>query len=334
MAVSSSFAAAARPVFIGVLLVAALSACDPPFGLGLPSTQSVEAGAADALGGAASFEMTGSYSEAGSRSSIDLQLIRPTTQHVVVSGATTKLEAVVIGGDAYFRGQEFLAQHVGADPVSQSLVKSAGGAWWKGAPGMVPKLPDFTDGSTFRGTFLGTAVTQRTDRVSVDGTSAIEMSGPRADVFLAADDAHAPLRVRTRHGVVIDGISEADFRYGNFNRNFGIRAPKDVIDFSNLSRSAPIYTVVSVDSSGCASPCIVRALLKNLGGTAPAKGPSSVTFIVKTAASGNVAGRCSVLVSPDVGYNGTTTVSCTIALTGQQIDAAIVTAVADNPGPP
>lgn len=326
--------AATHRVFAAVIVVATLSACDPPFGIGLPSTKAVETGAADALTGAGSFDVKGSYVEAGSEWAIDLQIVRPGTRHVVVSGATTKLEALVIGSDAFFRGQEFLAQHVTADPVAQSLVRSAGNAWWKGAPGLVPQLPDFTDGASFRNTFLGTAVTKRTDHVSVDGAAAIEMSGPRADVYLAADDPHLPLRVRTKRGVVIDGIGDADLTYSNFNHRFGIAAPRDVIDFSNLSRSAPIYTVVSVDSSGCATPCMVRALLKNLGGSAPARAPSSVTFTVKTAVSGNVAGRCTVEVSPDVGYNATTTVGCAIDLTGQQIDAATVTAVADNPGAP
>ena len=328
-----SVAAGLRGVITGGMLVVALAACDGPFGLGLPTTQAVETGAANTLGGAASFEVTGSFIDTGTQAAIDLQVVRPSTEHLVVTGPSLKLEAVVIGSDAYFRGQEFLAQHVGADPVSQSVVKAAGSAWWKGAAGMLPKLPDFTDGATFRGTFLGTAVTRRSDQESVDGISAIEMSGPRADVFVEAGDPHRVLRVRLQHNVVIDGISGADFRYGNFNRDFGISAPKDVIDFSNLSRSAPIYTVVSVDSSGCASPCVVRALLKNLGGNAVARGPSSVTFTVRSAATATIAGTCTAQVVPDVGFNATTTVGCTVDLSGQPVSSAVVTAAADNPGP-
>jgi hypothetical protein len=38
-------------------------------------------------------------------------------------------------------------------------------------------------------------------------------------------------------------------------------------------------------------------------------------------------------VQTDVGYNSTTTVGCTIAgVSGGQVNAAVVTAVADNPG--
>jgi hypothetical protein len=51
------------------------------------------------------------------------------------------------------------------------------------------------------------------------------------------------------------------------------------------------------------------------------------------AVSKRVLGTCSTQVSPDVGYNVTTTVTCTFAnLDIQQANAATVTASADNPG--
>jgi hypothetical protein len=104
-------------------------------------------------------------------------------------------------------------------------------------------------------------------------------------------------------------------------------------DFSNLSTLPPVYTVVSVDTSGCTSPCAISALLKNLGGMSGARAPSVVTFTVTDPASGRVAGACKVQVAPDVGYNSTTTAGCTIAdLNTQQLNAATVTAAVDNPG--
>jgi hypothetical protein len=45
-----------------------------------------------------------------------------------------------------------------------------------------------------------------------------------------------------------------------------------------------------------------------------------------------VLGTCEAPVTPDVGYNATTTVSCTMSLSGQPENAAVVTATADNPG--
>jgi hypothetical protein len=342
----------ALAVVAGATVLVALSACDPSFGLGQPTTRALDSGAADTLTAAKSFEITGSYSEPSDAGlpppaseartnvpppatvwTIDLQVARPDRQHVVVSATGVKLEAIVVGSDAYFRGNEYLSQHMGSDPLSRTLVKAAGNAWWKGAAGHVPRLPDFTDGSSFRATFLGTAVTQRTDHVSVDGLGAIDMSGPRADVFISAAAPYHLLRVQLKKGVIIDGLSDADLRFTNFDGRFQIAAPTDVINFSNLSTLPPLYTVVSVDTSGCASPCAVSALVKNLGGMSGARAPSTITFTATASASGNVIGSCQAQVTPDVGYNATATVSCTIDnLNGQQESAATITAVADNPG--
>jgi hypothetical protein len=308
----------------GASLLAAVSACQAPFGLGTATTRGLENGAADTLAAAGSFEVAGTYTESRQQWSIDLQLQWPNTEHVVVSNPTEKVEAIIINGDAYFRGQKFLAEHMGGDPISQNLVRVAGNAWWKGAITWAPQLPDLTIAAAFKVTLLGQAVTQRTDHVSVDGIDAVDLSGPRADVFI--------LRVHMKKGVVIDGVGEGDLKYTNFNQDFGIVAPSEVIDFSNLSTLPPIYTVVSVDTSGCASPCQVSALVKNLGGMTGAKAPSTITFTMTTTSSGAAVGSCQVQVVPDVGFNNTKTVGCTIIVNGQPATAAIVTAKADNPG--
>lgn len=331
----SRVAAVLAPVAVAL----AIAACDVPFGLGLPSTRILESGAADTLTAAKSLEISGSYVDTVGRWTVDYQLVRPDTQHVVASVSTAgsasevKLEAIVIGNTGYFRGQQFLAQHMGRDQLSQNLVAVAGNSWWKGPAGTLHQLPDFTDGATFRATFLGPVVTTRTDHASVDGVAAVEMSSPRADVFIAAIAPYRVLRVRLAKGAVIDGVAEADFRFTNFGHDFQIAAPADVIDFSNLSTLPPVYTVVSVDTTGCGSPCVLSAVLKNVGGSQSAKGPSTVTFTVTDPASGRVAGACKAQVTPDVGYNSTITAACTIGeLNPQQLNAATVTATVDNPG--
>ncbi len=302
-------------------------------GLGLPTTRALESGAADSLSAAKSFQITGAYSESGTRWSIDLQLTRPATQHVVMSAGNVMLEAIVTSGGTYFRGQQFLSDHLGGDPLARNLVKAAGNAWWKGSAGQVPQLPDLTDGVRFRATFLGSAVTQRSDHVSVDKIDAVDLSGARADVYIAAQSPHQLLRVHMKKGVAIDGTNDGDLRYGNFDRDFQIMAPTNVIDFANLSTLPPVYTVVSVDTSGCGAPCVVSAVLKNLGGMSGAKAPSTVTFSVTDTASNNVVGGCQAQVNADVGYNATMTVACTVSgLNSQQENAALVTATADNPG--
>jgi hypothetical protein len=336
LATPGSFSPAGRGLLAlvaGAAALVSLSACDLPFDFGQPTTRALESGSADTLSAAESFEIAGSYSESGNLASIDVQVARPGAEHVVVTAAGTKLEAIILGGDAYFRGNQFLSQHMGSDPLSRNLVTAAGNAWWKGSAGYVPRLPDLTDGTSFRSTFLGTAVTQRSDHLSVDGVDAVDLSGPRADVFIASGPPYHVLRLHMKKGVVIDGLGEADLRFINFNLDFGIAAPTNVIDFSNLSTLPPIYTVVSVDTSGCGSPCVVSALVKNLGGMNSARAPSTITFTMAATASRNVIGGCQAQVTPDVGYNATTSVSCTIGnVSAQAEDAAIVTAAADNPG--
>lgn len=308
--------------------LAALAACDP---FGLPATRALENGAAGMLTSATSMEIAGDYTEAGAKWTIDLQIGRPAARHVVVTNPQgEKVEAIIIGRDAYFRGQQFLAKHLGSDPLSQSLAKAAGSGWWKDTADLVPSLPDLADGATFRSTFLGSAVTRRTDHQSVDGVDAVELSGTRADVYIASAPPYPLLRVHLNKDAVIDGISDADLRFTNFNHDFRIAAPAGVINFSNLSTLPPIYTVVSVDASGCGSPCVVAAKLKNLGGTVGAIAPSTVTFTMTDPASKQTLGTCQAKVQPDVGYNSTTTVSCTVS--AQAVNAAVITATADNPG--
>jgi hypothetical protein len=318
----------------GVLAAAAtavvLSACDLPFGLGLPSTRTLENGAAGSLSGANSFEITGSYSDAQAVWTMDLQLVRPDTEHLIASSSDVKLEAIVIGDAGYFRGQQFLAQHMPSDQISQNLVKVAGNMWWKGPAFTLQPMPDFTDGTSFKSTFLGATVTKRTDHASVDGVPAIEMTSPRADVFIAATAPYRVLRVHLAKGAVIDGIADADFHFGNFDKNFQIAAPADVIDFSNLSTLPPVYTVIFVDTSQCATPCRLSATLKNVGGLKGALGNSTVTFTVTDPATAKVASTCKAAVGPDVGYNATTVVTCTIGdLNSKQ--AATVTATVETP---
>ena len=311
----------------------ALAACEPAFGLGLPSETALEDGAANTLTHAKTFGITGTYSLAGSvQWTIDLQLVRPSTAHAIVSTSDQKVEAVITGDHAYFRGQKFLAAHMAGDPQSQNLARAAGNSWWKGPPGYIPAMKEFTDGAAFRTAFLGSANTHRTDHLSVDGQAAVGLSGVRADIYIAAAAPFHLLRVHLKKDVVIDAMSDVDFHYGDFDREFGINPPTDVIDFSNLSTLPPIYSVVSVDTSRCGAPCSVSAQLKNLGGQIGASGPSTVTFTATAAVSGSVLGSCQATVAPDVGYNGTTSVSCVLNLTSQPENGTVVTAAANNPG--
>lgn len=304
-----------------------VAACDP---FGLPATRDLEGGAAAMLSSAPSYEIKGSYSSSGTLWTIDMQLTRPDLRHLVVSSNGQTVEALIIGSTGYFRGQQFLAAHLQGNPLAPSLVAAAGNGWWKDTTSLVPSLPDFTGGTTFRSTFLGTAVTRRTDHQTVDGVDTVELSGARADVFISSSPPFPLARVALKPGVTIDGIHDADLHFLNSGLDFHIAAPSNVIDFSNFSTLPPIYTVVSVDTSRCGSTCVVSAKLKNLGGNGLASAPSTVNFVMTAAGTTNVLGTCRATVQPDVGYNDTTTVSCTLPVAAT--NGAVVTATADNPG--
>jgi hypothetical protein len=308
-----------------IALVLGLAACDP---FGLPATRALENGAAEMLTSAKSFQVQGTYRVAGQSWSIVLQRALPSSAHLQVSDGTDRVEAVVLGDKAYFRGRDFLARHL-TDPRSQGLVQAAGNSWWSGIAVALPSLPDLTNGATFRTDFLGPAVDRRTDHQEVGGVDAVELSGARADVFIGSSPPYPLLRVRLKEGVTVDGISSADLVYSDVNKDFNIAAPSPVIDFGNLSTLPPIYTVESVDTSACATPCVVSARVRNLGGLTGASGASTVTFTMTDPVSKKSIGSCTAPIQPDVAFNATATVSC--AITGQPVNAAMVTAVATNP---
>ena len=313
----------------GAVSMLALAGCELPFDLGKPTTRVLESGATDAMGPTASFSLRGTYAAENAAWTISMSFARPGRQHLIATGKPGQVEAIVDGGQAYFRGQQFLASHMGSDPQSQALVRAAGNAWWKASVSLLPSIPDLTTGAGLRATFLGAAVTQRMDDVPIDGVLTAELSGPRGAVYIAEANPHRLVHLRMKAGAAIDSLLGADFAY-DFTTPVLITPPTDVIDFSNLTTLPPIYTVLTVDTSRCSSTCVVSATLKNLGGTLGAKAPSTVTF---TLASGHaVIASCTAQVTPDVAYNATTTVSCTIVYSGQLDTAAYVTATADNPG--
>ena len=313
-----------------MLLVAASGACAVPFNLDQPTTRSLEAGVEAALTTSRSFELAGSFVEGGTRWDADLELFAGGTEQVSLDGGGVQLEAILLGGTAYFRGRRFLSDHL--DAGLAAAVDAAGDAWWAAPAGEVPRLPDLTSGGDFRSTFLGAALDRRTDHLSEGGVDAVELSGPRADVFVAAAPPHRPLRIRLTTGISVDGISAAALTYSHFDDLAPPQRPAQVIDFSDLSTLPPLYTVAAVDTSGCGSPCRVRADLRNLGGRQPAVAPSSVTFTL-TGRSGAVLGGCRAVVAPDVGYNATTEADCTISgLAAADLQGAVVTATPTNPG--
>jgi hypothetical protein len=319
-----------RLLLTGLAAVLLLSACEPPLGLGLPTTRELENGAIASLASARSLEVAGTYLDSGDPWEIDVQIGRTGARHVVASSRALHLEAILIGKDGYFRSQDLLAQQLNGDPASRSLAAAAGNGWWKGSLASAPTLPDFIEGDRVKATFVNAELVSRRDHVADAGVDTAVLSGSRADVYVEEAAAHELVRLHMRPGTTVDGVTRADLRFSHYGADFNIVAPPSVINFADLSTLPPNYTVLSVDTSGCGSPCRVLAVVRNLGGKTGAKAPSTVTFDMTDLVSGASSGGCSATITADVGYNATTTVSCTIS--GVDFGAAKVTATPTNPG--
>jgi hypothetical protein len=322
-----------RRLLVGLTVVLLGSACELPLGLGLPTTRELENGAIAMMASAQSLEVAGSYEESSGRWDVDVQVARPAAKHVIASKDGIRLEAILIGKDGYFRGQELLAQQLNADEASRSLAKAAGNGWWKGLVSSPPDLSGFTDGARVKAAFIDAGLVTRRDHVATNGVATAKLSGPRADLYIREAAPHQLVRLQMRAGTTVDGIAQADLLFSHYGTDFKIVAPPDVINFADLSTLPPNYTVLSVDASGCGSPCHVQAALKNLGGRTGAKAPSTITFEMTDLISARMLGSCTATVAPDVDYNATTMVSCTIArAAGVDFGQAKVTATPTNPG--
>jgi hypothetical protein len=139
---------------VGIAVTILASACELPLGLGLPTTRELENGAIATLTSARSLEVAGSYQELSGRWDVDVQIARPAATHVVASKDGVPLEAILIGKDGYFRGQELLAEQLNGDAASRSLATAAGNGWWKGLLPSPPDLSDFTDAAKVKATFI------------------------------------------------------------------------------------------------------------------------------------------------------------------------------------
>jgi hypothetical protein len=320
---------------LAVVAVLSLAACEVPLGLDQASTPELENGAIAAVASARSLEIAGPYTESGEPWKIDLQVSRPSSKRMVLESKSFRLEAIVIGGTAYFRSPELMAARLAAGQTTPGAAVAVGQGWWRGAmaAGPPPALADFTDSSKLKTTFLNSALVARHDHVAMAGADTAELSGPLADVYIREAAPHDLIRLHMKSSTTVDGIAKADFLFSHYGADFGIVAPAEVVDFADLSTLPPNYTVLSVDGSGCGSPCQVNASVKNLGGRTGAKARSTVTFEMTEVLSGKVLGKCTGTIAPDVDFNVTTTVSCIIdGVVSVPAGGAKVTATPTNPG--
>jgi hypothetical protein len=299
---------------------ALVAACSAPLGIGQTSTADLINTANSELDSAKSFEVSGRFSDAGKKYTMDLQLRRPSSVHLTMTINGVGLEAIEVGPKAYYRGADFLAQAAGpaaGSPTGPRLVKAVGDRWWTASEKPAPDLSGLTDNQKLKANFLNSLLVNRKEHVTVSGLDTVELSGKDGTVNISDTTPHRLVRVQVPSGMTVDGYTDADLRFSNYGKDFSITAPSGVLDFSDPSTLPPLYDVLSVDSSGCrsASSCVVAATVKNRTGLAGAPAQSTVTFNLSDS-GGKSIGTCSAGIAPDVANGATTTVSCKVPLGG------------------
>jgi hypothetical protein len=313
--------------------------CGLPFGgQSLPSTSQLVNGAADGFAKATGFEVTGALTEDGASYTLDVQFTPPSTNHVTLTqNGTLNVESVAVNGKVFYRGRAFIALLVGSSASDQQLAKAVGDRWLTSSSAIPFDLGAFTDASKIKDNFLSASSLKRKDNVSSNGTMTAELT---ADDYILNITEASPYRLvllRTAQGKTVQKLSDAKLAFTNYNKDFAIQTPTDVVDRDNHSTWPPMYTRVSVNNSKCDDPCILSAVYRNDGGTTGASAPSTVNFTLTSKADGSALGSCKATIQPDVANGQTVTATCSIssaawtAFNNVNGNVYIYNAVADNP---
>ena len=329
---------------IAVVAAAGLLAagCGSPFGgQSLPSTSQLVNGAADGFAKATSLEVSGTFTEASASYTVDIQFAPPSTAHLTVTqNNKLRFEGLAVNGKIFFRGRDFIALLLGSGTSDQQLAKAVGDRWFtSSAPKDVIPLDvsPFTDASKVKANFLTTLPAKRKDNVTSSGVMTAELTTDDYIVNITEASPYRLVSLRTAQGKTVQQLTDATLAYSNFNKDFAIQTPTDVVDKDNHSTWPPMYTRVSIEHSGCNDPCTLSAVYRNDGGTTGASAPSTVNFTLTSKADGSALGSCKATIQPDVANGQTVTESCSIsssawtAFNSVNGNVYIYNAVVDNP---
>jgi hypothetical protein len=326
---------------IAIVAAAGLLAagCGLPFGgQSLASTPQLVNGAADGLAKATGFEVTGAATEEGASYTLDVQLTPPNTNHVTLTqNSTLNVESVEVNGKVFYRGRAFIALLLGSGASDQQLAKAVGDRWFTSSSAVPFDTGAFTDASKVKDNFLSTSSMKRKDNVSSNGAMTAELT---ADDYILNITEASPYRLvmlRTAPGKTVQKLSDAKLSYGNYNKDFAIQTPTDVVDKDNHSTWPPMYTRVSINNSRCDDPCILSAKYRNDGGMTGASAPSTINFTLTSKADGSVLASCKVPITQDVANGQTVTEACSLessawtAFNKVNGNVYVYNAVVDNP---
>jgi len=294
-----------------------IGACGLPFGLGRPSTAQLENGAADSLAKATSFEAKGVVTESSTDYTFDTKYVKPSTEDVLVTQGALSYEVMQIGGKVYFKGNAFLSSMLkSAD--AQQILKAVGDRWFTTSTAQPVDTSAITDAGKVKANFLTTIADKRTDDVVVDGQQTAELTLSDIILNITESSPYRLVRLRSVSGQSINGVSNLDMKFTNYNQDFGLVQPTNVFDLDDPTTWPPLYQLDSVTqvvipgTTSCNDPCVLNATVENAGGVNGASASSTVTFVLTSDADNSTLGSCKVTIQPDRPHAQKFTASCSI----------------------
>lgn len=294
-----------------------LAACDLPFGIGQASTSQLINGAADNLANASGFELGGKFTTGGDRYSMDVQYEHSGAAHTDITKGTTHLEVLQVNGKAYYRGKDYIVGVAGSDTFGQALARAVGDRWFTSKNATPLDMSAFTDANKVKANFLNTLNMNRKDHVTVSGQDTAELSDSDTILNITESSPYRLLRLRTQPNKTVQEVSDVDFGFSNYGKDFKIAEPTDIWQMDDPSTWPPYYVVTVINLNGCnGDPCTVQATVQNSGGAGTAPAPSTVTFTLTNDADSSVLGTCQAPIQPNIGNGQSKNVSCQVTGSG------------------
>jgi hypothetical protein len=323
-----------RLVVAGVVGLTA-TACGLPFGLGQATTAQLLNGAADNIANAKGFEMSGSFAETSNSYSMDVQYQSAgPSVHMDITQGSIHIELLQVNGKVYYKGSDALSGNTGSDDFGKAEAKLIGDNWFTSGSATPIDLSDITNANKVKANFLTGATYDRTDGVQVDGQATAELTDSDSIINITESQPYELVRIRTKPGKNINGMSDADLTLKNYNKDFGLASPTLAYDLDDPTTLPPYYSVVSISVSRCDDPCIITAVVTNKGGTKSGATPSVLKFTLTRQDNNSVLGTCTVNIAPDFAHGTSATRGCSIsspqwsAFGGTYLYAGSI----DNPG--
>jgi hypothetical protein len=289
-----------------VVLVLLASAGLPPFG---KTADQLVGDAAANLTAAPAVKVDASFTRGGTAYSMSWQADRSGDLIASVSFKGSKDGVISVGGKAWIDTDKAFWDNLGrTDALAQKVLP---GHWMVVAPGGSVVAPDVPDPASLRGLLptgpsdLTTGPTRTTD-----GQRTLKLSDGRADIYVTAGEPTRLVRLVFAPGYTDrTGISGLDAAFA-YPKSLRVAAPSDFYDPTNPNSLPGEYTVDQVNRGRCdGAGCVYALTVHNHYGMSGGQATATVRL---TTQSGGSLGACSAPI-PQIGYNQTETVSCTVS---------------------